>query len=85
VDIAPGVSQQQASQQLETTNQLLAKTEENLKIVESRQLNAGQQDTVKQIRDYMKQSQKAAEDGDAQRAYTLADKARMLSSDMVKH
>ncbi len=56
VAIAPGVSQQQASQQLETANQLLAKTDENLKIVESRQLNTGQQDTVKQIKTYMDQS-----------------------------
>jgi len=85
VAISPGVSQQQASQQLETTNQLLAKTNENLKIVESRQLNAGQQDTVKQIHSYMDQSKAAAESGDAQRAYTLANKARMLSGDLVKH
>jgi hypothetical protein len=85
VDISPGVSEQQASKQIETTNQLLAKTNENLKIVESRQLNAGQQDTVKQIHSYMDQSKAAAEGGDAQRAYTLANKARMLSGDLVKH
>lgn len=85
VAISPGVSEQQASQQLETTNQLLAKTNENLKIVESRQLNAGQQDTVKQIHSYVDQSKAAAESGDAQRAYTLANKARMLSGDLVKH
>ena len=85
VAIAPGVSEQQASQQRETTNQLLAKTQENLKIVESRQLNAAQQDTVKQIRSYVKQSGDATNDGDVQRAYTLANKARMLSGDLVKH
>ncbi|MGO9123895.1 MAG: hypothetical protein ACLP6G_03310 [Terriglobales bacterium] len=85
VDISPGVSQQQASQQRETTNGLLAKTNENLKIIESRSLNAGQQDTVKQIRNYVKQSKDASDDGDVQRAYTLANKARMLSTDLVKH
>jgi hypothetical protein len=85
VAIAPGVSEQQASQQRETTNQLLAKTEENLKIVERRQLNPAQQDTVKQIRSYVKQSGDATSDGDVQRAYTLANKARMLSGDLVKH
>lgn len=85
VAISPGVSQQQASQQLETTNQLLAKTNENLKIVESRQLNAGQLDTVKQIKTYVDQSKAATDDGDVQRAYTLANKARMLSGDLVKH
>lgn len=85
VDIAPGVSQQQASQQLQTTNRLLAKADENLKIVGSRQLNSDQQDTVTQIKRYMKQSRDATESGDVQRAYTLANKARMLSSDLVKH
>jgi len=85
VDITPGVSPQQASRQLETTNQLLAKTAENLKIVEARQLNAGQQDTVKQIKTYMDQSKAATKGGDVQRAYTLANKARMLSGDLVKH
>jgi hypothetical protein len=85
VKIAPGVSQQQASQQLETTNHLLAMTGENLKTIASRQLNPAQQDTVKQIRSYMEQSKKAADDGDVQRAYTLANKARMLSGDLVKH
>jgi len=85
VDIAPGVSQQQASQQREITNGLLAQTNENLKIVEGRELSASQQDTVRQIRTYMKQSKEAADDGDVQRAYTLANKARMLSGDLVKH
>ncbi|MGO9648383.1 MAG: hypothetical protein ACLPOO_10030 [Terriglobales bacterium] len=85
VKIAPGVSQQQASQQLETTNHLLAMTGDNLKTIASRQLNPAQQDTVKQIRSYMEQSKKAADDGDVQRAYTLANKARMLSGDLVKH
>lgn len=83
--IAPSVSQQQASQQLGTTNDLVAMTEENLKIVASRQLNASQQDTVEQIKSYIKQSRKAEEDKDVQRAYNLANKARMLSGDLVKH
>lgn len=60
-------------------------TEENLKIVASRQLNASQQDTVEQIKSYIKQSRKAEEDKDVQRAYNLANKARMLSGDLVKH
>lgn len=85
VAIAPGVSEQQASQQRETTNQLLAKTKGNLKIIESRQLNAAQKDTVKQVRSYIKQSGDATRDGDVQRAYTLANKARMLSGDLLKH
>jgi hypothetical protein len=85
VDISPGVSEQQASQQRESTNGLLAKTDENLKIVASRPPNAAQQDTVSQIERYVKDSRAAIKDGDLQRAYTLANKARMLSGDLVKH
>lgn len=85
VDIAPDLSQPQASQQRDTTNDLLAMTDENLKIIANRQLNAGQEDTVKQIRSYVDQAKKASDGGDVQRAYTLANKARMLSGDLVKH
>ena len=56
-----------------------------LKIVAARQLSAAQQDTVNQIESYVKQSKQASDDGDLQRAYTLANKARMLSGDLVKH
>ena len=83
--ISPGVSQQQASKQLETTSHLVAMTQENLKILESRDLSAGQEDTVEQIRSYIKQSKKAEDEKDVQRAYNLANKARMLSGDLVKH
>ena len=83
--ISPGVSQQQATRQLETTNRLLATTDDNLKKIASRQLNAAQQDTVKQIKSYMAKSKDAADSGDVQRAYTLANKARMLSGDLMKH
>ncbi len=83
--ISPGVSEQQVSQQVATTNGLLVMTDENLKTIASRQLDAGQQETVEQIKSYMKQSRTAASSGDVQRAYTLANKARMLSGDLVKH
>jgi hypothetical protein len=84
-DIAPGMSKQQALQQRNTTNHLLEMTDQNLKTIKSRTLSAAQQDTVKQIRTYMKQSKEASDDGDVERAYTLANKARMLSGDLVKH
>jgi hypothetical protein len=85
VDISPGVSEQQASQQLERTSGLLAKTDENLKIVARRPPDAAQQETLAQIKEYVRQSREATENGDLQRAYTLANKARMLSGDLVKH
>jgi hypothetical protein len=85
VQLGPGVSPQQASKQLQTTTQLLARTNVNLTKLEGRTLNADQQETVKQVKHYMDQSQDASGAGDVQRAYNLALKASLLSSELVKH
>ena len=79
------MSPQQAQQQRGRTTWLLGKTDENLKILASRPLNAAQQDTVHQVKRYVEDSEDATKNGDLQRAYTLANKARMLSADLVKH
>jgi len=83
VDLSPGLSPQQASHQTESTNQLLATSDANLKKIAGRQLSANQQDTVKQIKSYMDQAKKAADSGDGQRAYNLAVKANLLSAELV--
>jgi hypothetical protein len=85
VDLSPGLSPQQASHQTESTNQLLATSDANLKKIAGRQLNANQQDTVKQIKSYMDQAKKAADSGDVQRGYNLAFKANLLSAELVGH
>jgi len=85
VDLSPGLSQQQASRQIESTNQLLATSDANLKKISGRQLSANQQDTVKQIKSYMEQAKGAANGGDVQRAYNLALKANLLSAELVGH
>jgi hypothetical protein len=85
VDLSPGLSQQQASHQIEITNQLLANSDANLKQISGRQLSANQQDTVKQIKSYLEQARKAASDGDVQRAHNLAVKANLLSAELVGH
>jgi hypothetical protein len=85
VQLAPGVSQKQASTQAQKTTELLASTEANLKTISGRQLNPSQQDVVSQIRKYMEQSKQAADEGDSQRAHNLAVKAHLLSDDLVKH
>jgi hypothetical protein len=85
IDIFPGLSPQQASQQRGRTTWLLGKTDENLKTLAGRQLNPTQQDTVNQVKRYVEESEAATNAGDVQRAYTLANKARMLSGDLVKH
>jgi len=83
VDLSPGLSPQQASHQTESTNQLLAASDANLKKIAGHQLSPSQQDTVKQIKSYMDQAKKAESDGDVQRAHNLAVKASLLSADLV--
>lgn len=85
VNLSPGVSPQQASRQMDSTNELLATSDANLKKISGRQLNSSQQDTVKQIKSYMDQAKKAATGGDAQRAYNLAVKANLLSAELAGH
>jgi len=83
--LAPGVSNEQASRQRRSTTELLATTDTNLKHLASRELNKTQQDSVGQIRKYMEQAKTAEAAGDVQRAQNLASKALMLSDDLVKH
>ena len=85
VQLAPGVSNEQASRQRQSTTQLLATTDTNLKQLASRQLSVTQQDSVSQVRKYMEQAKAAEDAGDVQRAQNLASKALMLSDDLVKH
>jgi hypothetical protein len=83
--LSPGMSAEQANHQRRNANQLLASTESNLQRLSGRSLNATQQDTVGQIRNYMGQARTALDKGDPQRARNLAFKAHLLSDDLVKH
>jgi hypothetical protein len=85
VHLAPGVSDEQASRQRQSTTELLATTDSNLKQLAARQLSVTQQDSVSQIRKYMEQAKTAEDTGDVQRAQNLASKALLLSDDLVKH
>ena len=85
VQLSPGVSDEQASRQRQSTTQLLATTDANLKQLAAHPLNPTQQDSVSQVRKYMEQAKAAEEAGDMQRAQNLASKALMLSDDLVKH
>ncbi len=73
----------QAIQEQATANQMLGSTEENLKKIAGRQLNATEEDMVTQIRQFMEQSKSAVAAGDPERARTLAWKAQTLSEDLV--
>jgi hypothetical protein len=85
VDLSPEMNRQQALQQANRADQLLADSDANLKKISGRQLSASQQDTVKQIKSYMEQATTAKKDGDVQRAYNLALKANLLSAELAGH
>ena len=85
LDLSPGLSEKQASDQQEITKQLIAKSVADLKRISQRQLSADQQDTVQQIKSYLEQANTAARDGDVQRAHNLAVKANLLSTELVGH
>ena len=48
-------------------------------------MDAQQQETVGQIRNYMEGARAALKEGDVQRAGTLAGKAHLLADDLAKH
>jgi len=76
---------EEASHQRQTTSQLLASTDLNLRRLSARPLDLSQQATVGQINAFMQQAKKAVSDGDVQRGHNLALKALLLSDDLVKH
>jgi hypothetical protein len=82
--LAPGLSQQQASSKRQGTDQLLASTDENLKKISGRPLPSNQQDMVQQIRNFMEQAKAATNAGDLDRAHNLALKASLLAQELAK-
>jgi len=85
VEISPGMSQQQATTQRQTADQLIAATEVNLKKIEARQLQPNEQETVGQIHNYLEQARTALKAGDLERSRNLAFKANLLSADLLPH
>jgi len=84
IQLAGGPTTDQAAKQRDVVNQLLGVTEANLKKISGQQLNSSQQDTLAQSRAFVKQSRDAAQNGDLDRARTLAWKAELLSEDLLK-
>ena len=83
--IAPGMTPAEATRQRRNAEQLLGATDDKLKRLAGRTLDAKQQETVGQIRNYMEGARSALKEGDVRRANTLAQKAHLLSEDLVKH
>ncbi len=83
--IAPGMTPAEATRQRQNAEQLLGSTDDQLKQLAGRTLDARRQDTVGQIRNYMEGARSALKEGDVQRASTLATKAHLLADDLAKH
>lgn len=85
VELAPSVSQQQASSQKQDAGQLIAATDEDLKKIAARQLKPSEQETVNEIHNYLDQARAALKAGDSERSRNLAFKAHLLSADLLPH
>jgi hypothetical protein len=83
--IAPGMTPAEATRQRQNAEQLLGATDDKLKRLAGRTLDAKQQETMGQIRNYMEGARSALKEGDVRRANTLAQKAHLLSEDLVRH
>jgi len=83
IQLAGGPVGNQASQQRDAANQMLATTEENLKKIAGRELTANQQDIVNQTKQFVEQARAAVTAEDFDRARTLAWKAQTLSGELA--
>ena len=82
--IIPGMTREEAQRQREESEDLLTAADANVRTLAARNLNSDQQEVVSQIRHYMNVAYAALNDGDIQRAHTLAQKAQLLADDLVK-
>jgi hypothetical protein len=83
IQLVGGTNADQASQQ-RSTEQLTVATDENLKKLAGRQLTPAQQDMVNQVKQFMDQSKAAVAAGNAERGHNLAQKANLLSQELLK-
>ncbi len=83
IQLIGGSPAQEASKQ-RSTEQLTAATQENLKKIAERQLSPSRQEMVNQVKQFMDQSKIAVAAGDLERGHNLAQKAHLLSEELVK-
>jgi hypothetical protein len=77
--LSPGDQASYERRTVEDTNV----AEKNLQETSGKQLSAAQQDLVGKIRSFLSQSHDASKDGDWVRAQNLAQKARLLSVELI--
>jgi len=83
--IVTGMTPEEAERERGEAELLLSTTSETLEEIAPRPLDAGQQEVVSQIHNYIKDSRTALKEGDIPRAHTLAIKAGLLAGDLARH
>jgi|HubBroStandDraft_1064217.scaffolds.fasta_scaffold81369_2 outer membrane biosynthesis protein TonB len=82
--ISPQLTPQAQAAAEQRTNSDIKRAEQNLQIAESKQLDEAQHDLVEKVRDFLAQAHEAIHGEDWVRASNLAEKARVLSDELVK-
>jgi outer membrane biosynthesis protein TonB len=80
--LAPSMTDEQTAKTRAANTDLLAQAGANLQKVNGRTLTAEQEETAEQVRKFVEQSKAADQEGDLQRAGTLATKAKLLSDSL---
>jgi outer membrane biosynthesis protein TonB len=81
--ISPRVSPAQQTERRQQTEKSISVAETNLRRASGHALNDTQQDMVEKIRSFLAQAREAGEIPDWERALVLAEKARVLSEELV--
>jgi hypothetical protein len=81
--ISPQLSQVDQASYERKTNEDVSAARKNLQAAQGKQLNAAQQDLLEKIRSFLAQSLDASKSGDWARAQNLAQKARLLSTELI--
>jgi hypothetical protein len=84
IQIAPQLSAKDQAAAVRTTTDDIRVAERNLQLAYGRQLNASQNDLVAKIAGFLGQAHEAIRTGDWVRAQNLAQKAQVLSVELVK-
>jgi len=81
--ISPQLSPTDEAAYQRRTGEDVSTAENNLQQTEGKQLNAAQVDLTEKIRSFLAQSRDASKEGDWARAQNLAQKARVLSVELI--
>lgn len=81
--ISPQISPGDQAAYERRTNDDVFVTQKNLDQAKGKQLSAAQRDLIEKIRSFISQSRDASKGGDWARAQNLAQKARLLSAELI--